>query len=160
MSGNYSGVQSQIKEVCEFAIYVPCAAQSLNLVGVTESVTCYNLYKNCSIFSRQNQKNSLAKSLTKRWKIVAEHLGANRVLNSLSETRWSARANAINSLQNGDSNISEAFSSIASDINQPGYTTQEAQSLAKKVVSKYDNNARNNFDHYETAVKENNPYVD
>lgn len=47
MSGKYSGVQSRIKEVCEFAIYVPCAAHSLNLVGVqavecvTEAVTFF-----------------------------------------------------------------------------------------------------------------------
>lgn len=34
MSGKYSGVQSRIKEVCEFAINVPCAAHSLNLVGI------------------------------------------------------------------------------------------------------------------------------
>lgn len=39
MSGKYSGVQSRIKEVCEYAIYVPCAAHSLNLVGV-QAVEC------------------------------------------------------------------------------------------------------------------------
>lgn len=54
-----------------------------------------------------------------------------RVLKFLSETKWSARANAINALQNGYLNISEALSSIASDINEPGDTRKEAQSLAK-----------------------------
>ncbi|GBP20894.1 hypothetical protein EVAR_80713_1 [Eumeta japonica] len=34
MSGNYSGLQTRIKEKCEFATFVPCAGHSLNLVGV------------------------------------------------------------------------------------------------------------------------------
>lgn len=46
--------------------------------------------------------------------------------------RWSTRANAINAFQNDNLNISEALSSIASDINQPGDTGKKAQSLAKK----------------------------
>lgn len=46
--------------------------------------------------------------------------------------RWSAGANAINALQNGYFNFYEALFSIASDINQPGDTKNEIQSLAKK----------------------------
>ncbi|GBP56347.1 hypothetical protein EVAR_43286_1 [Eumeta japonica] len=34
MSGKYSGLQTRIKEKCEFATFVPCAGHSLNLVGV------------------------------------------------------------------------------------------------------------------------------
>lgn len=68
---------------------------------------------------------------TKRWKILTEHLGVNRVLISISETRWSAHANTINTLRNGYLNMSEALSSIAIDISQPGDTRNEAQSLVK-----------------------------
>ena len=34
MSGQYSGLQARIKEVNKYAEYIPCAAHSLNLVGV------------------------------------------------------------------------------------------------------------------------------
>lgn len=199
MSGKYSGVQSRIKEVCEYAIYVPCAAHSLNLVGV-QAVEC--ITEVVAFFQFVQKLYNFFSASTKRWQILTEHLGVNRVLKSLSQTRWSAHANAINALQNGYLNISEALSFIASDINQPGDTRNEAQSLVKKmekfetallteiwndilgimnktslslqnstmtmdVVTKlyeslisYVNNARNNFDHYETAAKEKNPGAD
>lgn len=199
MSGKYSGVQSRIKEVCEYAIYVPCAAHSLNLVGV-QAVECVT--EAVAFFQFVQKLYNFFSASTKRWKILTEHLGVNKVLKPLSETRWSARANAINALQNGYLNISEALSSIASDINQPGDTRNEAQSLAKKMENletallteiwndllgimnktslslqnstmtmdvaaklyesliSYVNNARNNFDQYETAAKEKNPDAD
>lgn len=34
MAGKYQGVQAHIKNVNEFARYVPCAAHNLNLVGL------------------------------------------------------------------------------------------------------------------------------
>ena len=43
MAGKYSGVQKQIIEKCEFTIFVPCAAHSLNLVGVQAAVTYFQL---------------------------------------------------------------------------------------------------------------------
>lgn len=195
MSGKYSGVQSRIKEVCEYAIYIPCAAHSLNLVGV-QAVECVT--EAVAFFQFVQKLYNFFSASTKRWKILTEHLGVNKVLKPLSETRWSARANAINALQNGYLNISEALLSIASDINQPGDTRNEAQSLAKKMAKfetallteiwndllgimnktslslqnstitvdvviklyesliSYVNNARNNFDQYETAAKEKN----
>ncbi|CAG9790403.1 unnamed protein product [Diatraea saccharalis] len=198
MSGKYYGVQSRIKEVCEYAIYVPCAAHSLNLVGV-QAVQC--ITETVAFFQFVQKLYNFSAS-TKRWKILTEHLGVNRVLKSLSETRWSADAKAINALRNGYLNISEALSSIASDNSQQGDTRIEAQSLVKKmekletvllteiwndileimnktslslqnstmtmdVVTKlykslisYVNNARNNFNQYETAAKEKNPDAD
>jgi len=34
MAGKYQGVQAQLKEIIEHAQFVPCAADSLNLIGV------------------------------------------------------------------------------------------------------------------------------
>ena len=39
MSGRYKGMQQKILEIIKFAIYVPCAAHSLNLVG-RSSIDC------------------------------------------------------------------------------------------------------------------------
>lgn len=130
MAGKYSGLQTRIKEKCEFAIFVPCATHSLNLVGV-QAVGC--VLEAVAYFQFiQNLFNFFSGS-TNRWKIMTECLGANKVLKSLSETRWSARADALNALQNGYNHISEALTSIARNTDQPGETRNEAQSLAKKM---------------------------
>jgi hypothetical protein len=41
MSGHYNGLQAKIKELNPLAVYRPCAAHSLNLVG-THAVRCSN----------------------------------------------------------------------------------------------------------------------
>ncbi|KAF0722555.1 zinc finger MYM-type protein 1-like [Aphis craccivora] len=41
MSGRYNGLQAKIKELNPLAVYIPCAAHSLNLVG-THAVQCSN----------------------------------------------------------------------------------------------------------------------
>ncbi|OCT76494.1 hypothetical protein XELAEV_18031697mg [Xenopus laevis] len=43
MSGTYSGLQAQIKQVNPLAVYIPCSANSLNLVGTTRSDACLSL---------------------------------------------------------------------------------------------------------------------
>ncbi|XP_076337289.1 zinc finger MYM-type protein 1-like isoform X1 [Tachypleus tridentatus] len=61
MSGHYKGMQKEILEENKFAIYVPCAAHSLNPVGQS-AVDCsqvavsFSLQCNCSIhFFQLNQ---------------------------------------------------------------------------------------------------------
>lgn len=39
MSGKYKGLQAHVKNKSNLAVYIPCAAHSLNLVGV-HSVDC------------------------------------------------------------------------------------------------------------------------
>jgi hypothetical protein len=39
MSGHYSGLQARLKEQNKYALYVPCAGHSLNVVGV-QAVDC------------------------------------------------------------------------------------------------------------------------
>jgi len=40
MSGAYSGLQARIKEMNALAVFVPCSAHSLNLVGSYAAVCC------------------------------------------------------------------------------------------------------------------------
>lgn len=54
-------------------------------------------------------------------------------MKSLSETRWSARADALNALQSGYNNVYEALTSIGYNNDQPGETRNEARSLLKKM---------------------------
>ena len=39
-TGKYTGLQARIHQLNEFAIYVPCAGHSLNLVGVKAAECC------------------------------------------------------------------------------------------------------------------------
>jgi hypothetical protein len=39
MPGHYSGLQARLKEQNKYALYVPCAGHSINLVGV-QAVDC------------------------------------------------------------------------------------------------------------------------
>jgi len=67
MSGMYSGLQARIKEACFHAVYIPCAAHSLNLVGECAASCCtpandffYFLQNTYSFFS----------SSTNRWNVL------------------------------------------------------------------------------------------
>ena len=40
MSGKYCGTRQVIKDECSYAAYVPCMAQSLNLVGKCAAESC------------------------------------------------------------------------------------------------------------------------
>ncbi|KAL4082431.1 hypothetical protein QTP88_029898 [Uroleucon formosanum] len=68
MSGAYSGLQARIKEVNSLAVFVPCSAHSLNLVGSCAAESFSKLKPNST------------------------------VLKSLSQTRWSAQGDACKSL--------------------------------------------------------------
>ncbi|CAH1118218.1 unnamed protein product [Phaedon cochleariae] len=94
MSGQYNGLQAKIKEKCQYATYVPCAAHSLNLIG-----------------------SSAAESSTERTKLLKSFLTKpeNVTVKSSSQTRWSARDDACTSLNNDWSQIIAALEAIRSD---------------------------------------------
>ncbi|KAG6456299.1 hypothetical protein O3G_MSEX009659 [Manduca sexta] len=70
---------------------------------------------------------------TYRWNILKEHLGLKKVVKSLSQTRWSARADAVSALHEGHKQIKEAFISIAKDTEQAQETREETLSLSRKM---------------------------
>ncbi|KAG8444242.1 hypothetical protein GDO86_009431 [Hymenochirus boettgeri] len=74
MSGRIKGVQARIQEKYPEAIYCPCAAHTLNLVGVHAAACCPEM------------KSFFGNTLTKE-------VGSS--LHGLSETRWSARIEAV-----------------------------------------------------------------
>uniref|UniRef100_A0A3P9PR07 TTF-type domain-containing protein n=1 Tax=Poecilia reticulata TaxID=8081 RepID=A0A3P9PR07_POERE len=96
MSGVYNGLQARMKELNPLVEWVPCAAHTLNLVGVN-SVNC--CFETADFFQFvQNLFNFCSKS-TARWKVVIDGLQPNankriETLKSLSNTRWAAHADA------------------------------------------------------------------
>ncbi|XP_025420677.1 zinc finger MYM-type protein 1-like [Sipha flava] len=129
MAGNYSGLQARIKEQWKFAIFVPCATHSLNLVGA-QAVGCVS--EAVAYFQFVQKLFNFFSSSNNRWKILKECLGGQKVLKSLSETRWSARAGAINALHNAYDHIFEALLLIAKNTDQSAETRNEAKSIGKK----------------------------
>ncbi|XP_050064849.1 uncharacterized protein LOC126553777 [Aphis gossypii] len=59
---------------------------------------------------------------------LVEHLGSKKVIKSLSQTRWSARADAVSAQHKGHKQIIEALMSTAKDSEQPRETRDEASS--------------------------------
>jgi hypothetical protein len=130
MAEKYSGLQARIKEQCKFAIFVLCAAHSLNLVGA-QAVGCVS--EAVAYFQFVQKLFNFFSSTNNRWKILKECLGGQKVLKSLSETRWSARAGVINALHNGYDHIFKALLLIAKNTDQSAETRNEAQSVGKKM---------------------------
>ena len=78
-------------------------------------------FRNCSTFFSAS---------TSRWGILVQYLeGEKRVLKCLSDTRWSARAEATKALSEGYDNIRAALLHIVQDPEQRADTQQEANGL-------------------------------
>ncbi|XP_025414833.1 zinc finger MYM-type protein 1-like [Sipha flava] len=130
MSGQYAGLQARIKEKCNFAIFIPCAAHSLNLVGV-RAAEC--VMEAVSYFQFVQKLYNFFSSSTYRWSIMKKCLGSHHVLKSLSETRWSARADAVTALCNGYKEILDALKTIEIDDKTSPNVKNETHGLIKKM---------------------------
>ena len=95
MSGKYRGLQARISEVNPLAVYVPCSAHSLNLVGSCAAECCVNAP---SFFGFVQTLFNFFSASTHRWSILKSTIHG-VVIKSLSTTRWSARADATHSLK-------------------------------------------------------------
>ncbi|KAF2885343.1 hypothetical protein ILUMI_20812 [Ignelater luminosus] len=130
MSGKYAGLQAKIEEKCKFATFVPCVGHSLNLIGV-HAAGCVS--EITSYFQIVQKLYNLFLCSTHRWNTLTEYLSSKKVLKSLSQTRWSARADAVSTLHEGHKQIIQALMSIAGNTEQPRETRHEALSLFTKL---------------------------
>ncbi|XP_035205044.1 uncharacterized protein LOC118179997 [Stegodyphus dumicola] len=110
MSGYKSGVQQRLTTLNLKAIFVNCDNHTLNLVGVhaanneVASLTFFSTIQAiCVYFSRS----------TLRWKRLKTALGVS--LKSKSETRWSARVEAVKLVHDQLETLVELFENIAED---------------------------------------------
>ena len=99
MSGRYTGLQARIRELNEFAIYIPCAGHSLNLVGVNAAECGPQIV---SFFDFVQRLYSFFSASTHHWNVLTSSLGKNHiVVKCLSDTRWSAHFDAVTALRGG-----------------------------------------------------------
>lgn len=69
MSGIYNGLQAKIQEQAQFAMFVPCAAHSLNLVGTSAAVSCTEARH---FFMLLDEVHTFFMKSTERWKKINE----------------------------------------------------------------------------------------
>lgn len=135
MSGKYTGLQARIKTHSASAEYIPCSSHSLNLVGnsaAESSVTAseyFDFVQNVYTFFSQS---------THRWNILIKHIGNSaHTIKRVSDTRWSARADAVLALRTNYMEVKDALTEISNDENQKSLAKLESKALLKKM-EKYD----------------------
>ena len=134
VSGKYNGMQAIIRQHCELADYVPCAADSLNLVGQSAAGYCQLAVGGFDFLQRLY---SFFATLTHRWKILNDQLSSKSLptVKRMSDTRWSARADATEALVKGYDEINAALEEIADDVDQKADGRQDARGLAAYMSS-------------------------
>ncbi|GBM12826.1 hypothetical protein AVEN_247596-1 [Araneus ventricosus] len=102
MAGKYQGVQAHISESNPSTKFVPCAAHTLNLVGVMTgyfgTVNCLCIYFSAS---------------TNRWEVLLKY--SPLALKKESDTRWSSRIEAVTVVHKHLDKIVEALNHLALD---------------------------------------------
>uniref|UniRef100_H3A1C2 HAT C-terminal dimerisation domain-containing protein n=1 Tax=Latimeria chalumnae TaxID=7897 RepID=H3A1C2_LATCH len=131
-----NGLQAHLTRVNPLTHYVPCAAHSLNLVGVNSiNNSCLNainffcllqsLYAFCSVSTyRWKRLFSNADSVDKQTLLT---------LKSLSDTRWSSHADSTKALCKNYDRIRQALEDLSKNMNQSPDTQLEAASLQSKM---------------------------
>ncbi|KAI9552608.1 putative zinc finger MYM-type protein 1-like [Daphnia sinensis] len=133
MSGIYTGLQARIKAVNPQAEYVPCSGHSLNLAGTSAAESCATVVN----FSFLQELFNFLPGSTHRWAFLLDILRASKkngfkFPKSLSQTRWSARADAVIALKEGYPEFKSALIGIAADSTQTPRTRAEANGLIQK----------------------------
>lgn len=134
MSGCYNGLQAHICKINRLAHYIPCAAHSLNLVGVSATESCVNAI---SFFGLVQKLFNFFSASTHRWAVMSECLeneaGSTLVLKRVTGTRWCERADATRALSHGYSSFQKALSILAEDVKQKPETIHDAKCLLKDL---------------------------
>ena len=132
MSGKFRGMQAMIKKVNPFALYVPCAAHSLNLIGQAAVDSC----KGVVYFFEFVQKlyNFFSKA-THRWDMLRDVMTSHKLVmpKDLSDTRWSARFDAEKALYQGYSHILDVLNTISDSETEPGDVQCTANGLGRQM---------------------------
>ena len=126
MSGRYNGLQARIKEKNPLADYVPCFAHSLNLVGqsAVEKVSGATRF-----FNLVDYVYTCFSASTHRWSMLLDALDVKH----LSDTRWSAHADATKALNRGYDQVSTAIRHFVDNHEETPTARQEATGLLAKL---------------------------
>lgn len=112
MSGCYNGLQAHLKNKNPLIHYIPCAAHSLNLVGVNSIEGCGQ--DASKLFDLTQSLYAFCASSTHRWNIFFNNadIKVDMTLKSLSSTHWSCRADASKALCGNYAKIGDILQSM------------------------------------------------
>ncbi|CAM1326808.1 Uncharacterised protein r2_g3576 [Pycnogonum litorale] len=131
MAGRYNGMQQKILEKNKYAVYIPCAGHSLNLVGRAAVDCCLDAV---NFFAIVQQVHTFFSASTKRWAVLNSFLGPDSTVpKRLSDTRWEAHAKATSAIADGYESIILALNQIHTDDNEKGDARREAGTLQEKM---------------------------
>lgn len=128
MSGKYKGLQAWIKQQNDLAIYVPCVGHSLNLVG--ENSVGARTHASRFVSLLQGLYAFFSAS-TKRCIVLIENTKSK--LTSLSETRWTCKADATNALVDNFDGVYQALLRMNQDETQKTEARKEAKRLMEEM---------------------------
>ncbi|CAM1330906.1 Uncharacterised protein r2_g3995 [Pycnogonum litorale] len=133
MSGKYNGLQAKVREKNSLASWIPCTANSLNLVGKNAVECCSNavqffdfLEKLFVFFTISTHRHQL---LTEALK----HNDSSLTLKRVTTTHWSCRADTTKALKHDYQQIEDVLKQIADDIEEKGCVRCEAEGLLIQI---------------------------
>lgn len=130
MAGYISGVQQKICDRNHRALFVNCDNHSLNLVGVHSAkqdplvVTFFGKLENIYLFFSRS---------TLRWEELKK--AVKKTVKRESETRWSARYEAVNALFDGLDALVNLLEKMSSDSDNTNETRSEAECLLENILN-------------------------
>ncbi|EFN63408.1 Zinc finger MYM-type protein 1, partial [Camponotus floridanus] len=134
MAGRYNGLQARINDINSLAFFIPCSAHSLNLVGVQAAESTKEV---CKYFDFVQNLYTFFSASTHRWAVLIRALATlgprQKVVKNLSDTRWSARADAVFALNNGYEPIKTALESLITAENESEETKTRATGFKKNM---------------------------
>lgn len=129
MKGQYEGAQSHILRVSPLAVYSPCGNHSLNLVGVDSAQSCT---KAITFFGVVQKFYNILSSSPQRWEILKKHIHCS--FHRLSDTRWSARVDAIKPFANTLPKLDDVLEEVKT-LNLTPETKRDVDGLQKYIHS-------------------------
>lgn len=129
MSGIHNGVQARIKALNPKATFVACTNHSLNLAGVHAASESVN---SVTFFGTLEKLFAFFSASTSRWNALVAVTG--QAVKRVTETRWSARHEAVKMLKNKFEEVLEVLEELT-DSSQTSETRSGASLLLTAMQS-------------------------
>ncbi|XP_016661805.1 uncharacterized protein LOC103310064 [Acyrthosiphon pisum] len=126
MAGKYNGVQAVICRQNELATFIPCAAHSLNRIGVHAAETSPTMI---SFFGTVQKVFNFFSSSVSRWEKLTSVLKV--TLKSHSDTRWSSKKRAVSAINQNITQVYEILQCMSNDESLSADTMEGAKCLLR-----------------------------
>lgn len=132
MKGAVKGVKTRILKENPLALFSPCGAHSLNLIGVNAAKMCPQIM---TFFGSVQAVFVLFAGSPSRWSILLEEVPVS--LMPLSETRWSSRIDAVRPITEHRPGLLKALDRLSEELSSKltEKSFSEVQSLKKYFSS-------------------------